>query len=246
MKNYGIIADKALVELANYDFSGMDASASPRYSLFEAEGILLAGALAERMFYSFSDSGKCLLKGILMYRNGKGLREQNFDFGGLEHDCGVALYFTCFASRFICVDITDAKSISDIINKVVNSRANSKGLDSSRVHMFLSNTFTKEDIEDLIAEFESINLSPSIIKDAKKAFAELNGCKDRQKVKEEWIEKGYPCSRREGFSYRGAEVKGITNKEALREIDKCFEFRFESIKGEPNLVLQFYGENDLY
>lgn len=62
----------------------------------------------------------------------------------------------------------------------------------------------------------------------------------------EWIEKGYPCTYREGFAYKGAKSNYITRNEALKKLGHTFSVGFEQKDGIWVLNFQDYSENDLY
>lgn len=246
MAHYGHHTYKALKDLLEYDFTKINPKAAPRYSLIEVDGIYRNGEFLGNRYYYFPLAGTYYLTGILMYRNGSGLKRQNYNFDELEHECGIALYFSQVGGGFLCVDITEATSVADVIETVLNNRINSTGYEFDQIGNALQSTFSAEDLKRLADKFDAINFPDENLSDAKKAFVALEDCKDRQEIKKKWIEKGYPCSERYGFAYRGAVAKRITKEEALKEIDKCFEFEFQTINGEPNLVLQFYSAGDLY
>ena len=116
-----------------------------------------------------------------------------------------------------------------------------KGIFHSFDKKWISKTFSKEMISDLRKKY-------------KDAFQSYN---TRRKVwnkgdptdcisEEEWIEKGYPCTYREGFAWKGARSSFITRNEALKKIVHTFETSFEQKDGIWVLNFQDYSENDLY
>ena len=62
----------------------------------------------------------------------------------------------------------------------------------------------------------------------------------------EWVEKGYPCTYREGLAWKGAESSFITKDAALKKLERTFESGFEQKGGVWVLNFQDYSENDLY
>ena len=116
-----------------------------------------------------------------------------------------------------------------------------KGIFHSFDKKWISETFSKEMISDLRKKY-------------KDAFQSYN---TRRKVwnkgdpsscisEEEWIEKGYPCTYREGFAWKGAKSSFITRNEALKKLGHTFETGFEQKDGIWVLNFQDYSENDLY
>lgn len=65
-----------------------------------------------------------------------------------------------------------------------------------------------------------------------------------------WIDLGYPCTYRYGFSYRGAQASRISNIEARTKscFEKGYELYTDSTTGERywTLCLQEYSENDMW
>lgn len=116
-----------------------------------------------------------------------------------------------------------------------------KGIFHSFDKKWISETFSKEMISDLRKKY-------------KDAFQSYN---TRRKVwnkgdpsgrisAKEWIEKGYPCTYREGLACKGAESSFITRSEALKKIGHTFEAGFEQKGGIWVLNFQDCSENDLY
>ena len=116
-----------------------------------------------------------------------------------------------------------------------------KGIFYSFDKKWISETFSKEMISDLRKKY-------------KDAFQSYN---TRRKVwnkgdpsscisEAEWIEKGYPCTYREGFAYKGAKSSFITRSEALKKLGHTFSTGFERKDGIWVLNFQDYSENDLY
>lgn len=69
--------------------------------------------------------------------------------------------------------------------------------------------------------------------------------KTKEYAKTNWIEKGYPCAKREGFRMYGAKAKEITTPQALKGIEKCLDIDIEMLNGVHTLVLGFYSGADL-
>lgn len=116
-----------------------------------------------------------------------------------------------------------------------------KGIFHSFDRKWISETFSKEMLSDLRKKY-------------KDAFQSYN---TRRKVwnkgdpsscisAKEWIEKGYPCTYREGLAYKGAESSFITRKEALKKLGHTFREGFERKDGIWVLNFQDCSENDLY
>ena len=116
-----------------------------------------------------------------------------------------------------------------------------KGIFHSFDKKWISRTFSKEMISDLRQKY-------------KDAFQSYN---TRRKIwnkgdpsncisKNEWIEKGYPCTYREGLACKGAKSSFITRNDALKKLGHTFESSFERKDGIWVLNFQDYSENDLY
>lgn len=116
-----------------------------------------------------------------------------------------------------------------------------KGIFHSFDKKWISETFSKEMISDLRKKY-------------KDAFQSYN---TRRKVwnkgdpsvcisAKEWIEKGYPCTYREGLAWKGAKSSFITRSEALKKLGHTFGTGFEQKDGIWVLNFQDYSENDLY
>lgn len=106
---------------------------------------------------------------------------------------------------------------------------------------WLSKSFTKEQILELRKKykdaFQSYNTKKKIwTKGDPKDFIS----------EEDWIKKGYPCTYRYGFAWKGAKSRFITKNEAMTKYGHTFESRFEKKDGVWVLNLQDYSENDLY
>ena len=116
-----------------------------------------------------------------------------------------------------------------------------KGIFHSFDKKWISKTFSKEMISALRKKY-------------KDAFQSYN---TRRKIwnkgdpsssisKNEWIEKGYPCTYRKGLAWKGAESNYITRNEALKKLGHTFEDGFEQKDGIWVLNFQDCSENDLY
>lgn len=106
---------------------------------------------------------------------------------------------------------------------------------------WISETFSEEMISDLRKKY-------------KDAFQSYN---TRRKIwnkgdpsgsisKNEWIEKGYPCTYREGLVCKGTESSFITKNDALKKFGHTFSAGFEQKGGIWVLNFQDYSENDSY
>ena len=106
---------------------------------------------------------------------------------------------------------------------------------------WISETFSEEMISDLRKKykdaFQSYNTRRKIWNKG-----DPSGCISEN----EWIDKGYPCTYREGFAYKGAESSFITKNEALKKLGHTFSTGFERKDGIWVLNFQDYSENDLY
>lgn len=116
-----------------------------------------------------------------------------------------------------------------------------KGIFYSFDKKWISKTFSKEMISDLRQKY-------------KDAFQSYN---TRRKIwnkgdpsncisAKEWVEKGYPCTYREGLAWKGAKSSFITRKEALIKLGHTFREGFERKDGIWVLNFQDCSENDLY
>ena len=116
-----------------------------------------------------------------------------------------------------------------------------KGIFYSFDRKWISKTFSKEMVSDLRKKykdaFQSYNTRKKIWNKG-----EPSGCISEN----EWIEKGYPCTYREGFAWKGAKSSFITKNEALKKLGHTFEEGFELKDGIWVLNFQDYSENDLY
>ena len=116
-----------------------------------------------------------------------------------------------------------------------------KGIFHSFDKKWISRTFSKEMISDLRKKykdaFQSYNTRKKIWNKG-----DPSGCISEN----EWIDKGYPCTYREGFAYKGAKSSFITRNEALKKLGHTFETGFERKDGIWVLNFQDYSENDLY
>ena len=116
-----------------------------------------------------------------------------------------------------------------------------KGIFHSFDRKWISETFSKEMISDLRQKykdaFQSYNTRRKIWNKG-----DPSGCISEN----EWIEKGYPCTYREGLSFKGAKSSFITRNEALKKLGHTFETGFEQKDGIWVLNFQDYSENDLY
>lgn len=106
---------------------------------------------------------------------------------------------------------------------------------------WISETFSKEMISDLRKKykdaFQSYNTRRKVWNKG-----DPSGCISE----DEWIDKGYPCTYREGFAWKGAKSSFIIRKEALQKLGHTFESGFERKDGIWVLNFQDYSENDLY
>ena len=116
-----------------------------------------------------------------------------------------------------------------------------KGIFHSFDKKWISKTFSKEMISDLRKKykdaFQSYNTRRKVWNKG-----DPSGCISEN----EWIEKGYPCTYREGFAWKGAKSSFITRNEALKKIGHTFETSFEQKDGIWVLNFQDCSENDLY
>ena len=116
-----------------------------------------------------------------------------------------------------------------------------KGIFHSFDKKWISRTFSKEMISDLRKKykdaFQSYNTRRKVWNKG-----DPSGCISE----EEWIEKGYPCTYREGLACKGAKSSFITRNEALKKIGHTFETGFEREDGIWVLNFQDCSENDLY
>lgn len=116
-----------------------------------------------------------------------------------------------------------------------------KGIFHSFDKKWISETFSKEMISDLRKKykdaFQSYNTRRKIWNKG-----DPSGCISE----EEWIEKGYPCTYREGFAWKGAKSSFITRNEALKKLGRTFRTGFERKDGIWVLNFQDCSENDLY
>lgn len=116
-----------------------------------------------------------------------------------------------------------------------------KGIFHSFDKKWIGRTFSKEMISDLRKKYKDAFQSYNT---RKKVWnkGDPSGCISAK----EWIEKGYPCTYREGFAYKGAKSSYITRNEALKKLGHTFESGFERKDGIWVLNFQDYSENDLY
>ena len=102
-------------------------------------------------------------------------------------------------------------------------------------------TFSKEMISDLRKKykdaFQSYNTRRKVWNKG-----DPSGCISAQ----EWVEKGYPCTYREGLAWKGARSSFITKDAALKKLGRTFESGFEQKDGVWVLNFQDCSENDLY
>lgn len=116
-----------------------------------------------------------------------------------------------------------------------------KGIFHSFDKEWISETFSKEMISDLRKKykdaFQSYNTRKKIWNKG-----DPSNCISKNK----WIEKGYPCTYREGLAWKGAKSSYITRNEALKKLGHTFEEGFERKDGIWVLNFQDYSENDLY
>lgn len=116
-----------------------------------------------------------------------------------------------------------------------------KGIFHSFDKKWISKTFSKEMISDLRQKykdaFQSYNTRRKIWNkgDPSNCISEY-----------EWIDKGYPCTYREGLAWKGAKSSFITRNEALKKLGHTFREGFERKDGIWVLNFQDYSENDLY
>lgn len=112
------------------------------------------------------------------------------------------------------------------------------------------NSTIKEPMEDTEDILEIINTADDIIKriendKLKDKYLIGTTKKTKEYAKTNWIEKGYPCAKREGFAMYGAKAKSITTHQALKGIETCLDIDIEIIDGKDTLVLGFYSGADL-
>lgn len=116
-----------------------------------------------------------------------------------------------------------------------------KGIFHSFDKKWISETFSKEMISDLRKKykdaFQSYNTRRKVWNKG-----DPSGCISAK----EWVEKGYPCTYREGFAWKGAKSSFITRNETLKKLGHTFETGFERKDGIWVLNFQDYSENDLY
>ena len=116
-----------------------------------------------------------------------------------------------------------------------------KGIFHSFDKKWISETFSEEMISDLRKKYKDAFQSYNT---RRKTWnkGDPSGCISEN----EWIDKGYPCTYREGFAYKGAESSFITKNEALKKFGHTFSTGFEQKGGIWVLNFQDYSENDLY
>ena len=116
-----------------------------------------------------------------------------------------------------------------------------KGIFHSFDKKWIRETFSKEMISDLRKKykdaFQSYNTRRKVWNKG-----DPTGCISAK----EWIEKGYPCTYREGLAWKGAKSSFITRNEALKKIGHTFREGFERKDGIWVLNFQNCSENDLY
>ena len=116
-----------------------------------------------------------------------------------------------------------------------------KGIFHSFDRKWINRTFSKEMISDLRKKykdaFQSYNTRRKVWNKG-----DPSGCISAQ----EWVEKGYPCTYREGLAWKGAMSSFITRNEALKKLGHTFETSFEQKDGIWILNFQDCSENDLY
>ena len=116
-----------------------------------------------------------------------------------------------------------------------------KGIFHSFDRKWINRTFTEEMISDLRKKykdaFQSYNTRRKVWNKG-----DPSGCISAK----EWIEKGYPCTYREGFAWKGAKSSFITRNEALKKLGHTFGTGFEQKGGIWVLNFQDCSENDLY
>ena len=116
-----------------------------------------------------------------------------------------------------------------------------KGIFHSFDRKWISETFSKEMISDLRKKYKDAFQSYNT---RKKIWNKGNPSNCISEY--EWIDKGYPCTYREGLACKGAESSFITRNEALKKFGHTFESGFERKDGIWVLNFQDYSENDLY
>lgn len=116
-----------------------------------------------------------------------------------------------------------------------------KGIFHSFDRKWISRTFSREMISDLRQKykdaFQSYNTRRKVWNKG-----DPSGCISAK----EWVEKGYPCTYREGLAWKGAESSFITKDAALKKLERTFESGFEQKNGIWVLNFQDCSENDLY
>ena len=116
-----------------------------------------------------------------------------------------------------------------------------KGIFHSFDRKWINRTFSKEMISDLRKKykdaFQSYNTRRKIWNKG-----DPSNCISKNK----WIEKGYPCTYREGLACKGAKSSFITRNEALKKLGHTFEAGFERKDGIWVLNFQDCSENNLY
>ena len=119
-----------------------------------------------------------------------------------------------------------------------------------------------EELKDIFYSFDkkwiSMTFSKEMISDLRKKYKDaFQSYNTRRKVwnkgdpsvcisAKEWVEKGYPCTYREGLAFKGAKSSFITRNEALKKLGHTFETGFEQKDGIWVLNFQDCSENDLY
>lgn len=116
-----------------------------------------------------------------------------------------------------------------------------KGIFHSFDREWISRTFSKEMISDLRKKYKDAFQSYS----TRRKVWNKGDPSDRISAKE-WVEKGYPCTYREGLACKGARSSYITRKEALKKLGHTFGSGFEQRDDIWVLNFQDCSENDLY
>ena len=116
-----------------------------------------------------------------------------------------------------------------------------KGIFHSFDRKWIGKTFSKDMISDLRHKYKDAFQSYNT---RKKVWnkGDPSGCISAK----EWIEKGYPCTYREGLACKGAKSSFITRKEAFSKLGHTFGSGFERKDGIWVLNFQDCSENDLY